>query len=228
MMATGGGTLSLGLGLALGAVGSVPLAGPISVLVLRRGVAGRTSEGRAAAAGAAVAEGIHAYLAFRGLSWIVVRWPQALIVSEIFGVAVLILAGVWLWLRPMPRSVGAVSDPDPLPPGLGRLPWGGRQGNPTHLALGFLLTGANLSILLNWTAVLGVLSRFGYHPGGGADGLLFAVGVAIGIAVWFELALRLLARYRLRLAEGILRWSTRAVAALLVSLGGLGAFALVR
>ena len=215
------------MGLVLGAVGSVPVAGPISVLVLRRGLAARIGEARAVVGGAALAEGGHAYLALRGLSWTAARWPQAFAVSQIVGAAVLILVGGWLFFHPIPAAVGpeGLPPPDPSTHGIGRVLSRGGRGNARHFALGLGLTGLNLSILLNWTAILGTVARFGYQPIGGVDIVLFAVGVAIGIALWFEVALRVLTRYRAHFPAGIVRWCTRLVGLLLVALGAVAIFA---
>ena len=70
--------LALLVGFAFGYLGSMPVAGPISVLVLHLGLA---REGRRAfhlALGGALAEGIYALLAFWGLSAILAGHPLLL------------------------------------------------------------------------------------------------------------------------------------------------------
>ena len=56
------------LGFALGFVFSMPVAGPVSLLVFGRGLQGRGRSGVSLALGSSIAESMYAYLAFWGFS----------------------------------------------------------------------------------------------------------------------------------------------------------------
>ena len=92
--------LALLVGFAFGYLGSMPVAGPISVLVLHLGLA---REGRRAfhlALGGALAEGIYALLAFWGLSAILAGHPLLLPVSRVLGAGILLGLGGAIFLIP--------------------------------------------------------------------------------------------------------------------------------
>ena len=59
--------IALVAGSVMGFLGSMPIAGPVAVLVLERGLIRRRREGLGVALGAAAAEAIYAFLAFWGL-----------------------------------------------------------------------------------------------------------------------------------------------------------------
>ncbi|MFN8546478.1 MAG: hypothetical protein U0527_00530 [Candidatus Eisenbacteria bacterium] len=190
----------------LGAAGSIPVAGPISVLVLRRGLSARFAEARATAIGAAVAEAAHVFLARRGLGWLATRWPALLFASRTLGCLLLAATAAWLWLRPVQLPSESATEGSTAR---------ARVGVAAHLGLGFALAIGNLGILINWAALLNSLHL---------------VGQATGVAQDLAFAAAVVGRHRrgssrrspsLRGAarvEGMLRWTTRAVAVLLLAL----------
>ena len=125
------------IGFAFGFLGSMPVAGPISLLVLHLGLA---NEGRRAfhlALGAALAEGAYALLAFWGLSAALARYPLLLPASRILGAVIpLALGGAMLARRPRgatpPR---ALCWGQPL--GMSQLPWGQQPGHPPALHVAY-------------------------------------------------------------------------------------------
>src|SRR5687768_3425522 len=66
------------LGFVFGFVGSMPVAGPIAILVFGRGLEGRMRSGVYLAVGAAIAESIYAYFAYWGFSELLThhRWIE--------------------------------------------------------------------------------------------------------------------------------------------------------
>lgn len=64
------------LGFALGFLGSVPIAGPTSAIVLKSGLQGEFKSGRTIALGSAMAESVYAGVAFYGFSSFVSRLDQ--------------------------------------------------------------------------------------------------------------------------------------------------------
>src|SRR5277367_911376 len=76
-------------------VGSLPLAGPIAVLVVSNGVNGRYKDSLEIALGAAVAEGIYAFLAFWGFATFLARYPVVLPISHAVTAVILLTLGVY-------------------------------------------------------------------------------------------------------------------------------------
>ena len=70
------------IGFALGFFGSVPLAGPIAVLVFAYGLEGRFRTGISLSLGAALAESIYAYAAFWGVGTLLGRYPSIVLASH--------------------------------------------------------------------------------------------------------------------------------------------------
>ena len=77
------------MALLFGFVGSMPLAGPIAILVLSRATQGRFGEALRIGLGAAVAEGLYAGLAFWGFTTFLAR--HAIVVPISHGVTAVVL-----------------------------------------------------------------------------------------------------------------------------------------
>ncbi len=169
------------VGLGLGFFGSVPIAGPISVIVLRRGLHRRYASAIWVGLGAAVAEGGYALLAFWGFAHFLTRYPWIDLVSRAAAAAVMAALGV-LFLR----YRAPASDDEPR---LER-----RHGPLPSLLLGLSVTAFNPTLIGTWAATTTMLASTGFA-------LLesraapFAVGVSVGIATWFTLFSALLRRY---------------------------------
>jgi threonine/homoserine/homoserine lactone efflux protein len=171
------------LGFALGFVGSMPLLGPVAILVFTHGVENRLRNGFYLAVGAALAESAYAYLAFWGFSQLLERYA---------------------WIEPTTRAVGAV-----ILTGLGlrfalrggqlpagRATSGPEVGNKRSFFLGFAVTALNPALIATWTLALTTLYLF-YSVGFDARRAFpFSVGVGVGIVTWFAILLSLLGRYR--------------------------------
>lgn len=171
------------IGFLLGFLGSVPIAGPIAALVLRRGLEGRFAAGLHIALGGSVAEGIYAYFAFWGLGELLSGSPWIESVSRLAGAALLMALGLLFVLRP-PRA-GTSSGISEAPVGLKR-----------NLALGFTITALNPTLIATWGAAVTMgysVLPIEFAPG---HALPFSAGASTGIAVWFAILLTLLNRFK--------------------------------
>src|SRR4051795_11238662 len=98
-------------GTIMGFLGSMPIAGPVAVLVLERGLVRRGREGLAVALGAAAAESVYAFLAFWGLGSVLYGSPMLLQASRLVGAGVMITLGLYLANRkPAPRIAETEGD----------------------------------------------------------------------------------------------------------------------
>ena len=73
---------AFGVGFLMGWVGSMPLAGAVSIFVFQRGLAGQFRRGILLAAGAATAEAIWCLIAVIGAEQILSRWPGLEVVAK--------------------------------------------------------------------------------------------------------------------------------------------------
>jgi threonine/homoserine/homoserine lactone efflux protein len=176
--------LGLLVGAAMGFVGSMPIAGPIAVLVLERGLVRRGREGLGVALGAAAGESVYAFLACWGVGAFLGAYPRVVPISRIVGACVLVALGIYLGThRRAPR---------PDPPAAARLEGQKRRG----FLLGASLTLLNPTIIASWTVVVTAAHGAGLLVPGLLPAIGFAVGVGVGIVGWFATLLRLLNHFQ--------------------------------
>lgn len=181
--------LALLIGLAFGFVGSVPVAGPIAAVVVRRGLEGRFRSGAFVAIGAALPEAGYAYLAFWGFSTFLtqVTWIEP--VSR--GAAAVILTALAItFIRYRPR--GDVE---------------AREGSGDAIRsfwLGFTITALNPTLIATWTAATTTLYSVRAVALAPRDAIAFATGAAIGIVAWFMVLLALMKRFHGRFRQDTL------------------------
>lgn len=202
--------LSLVIGVIFGFVGSVPIAGPTAALVASLALAGRARTGLYVAAGSAAAECIYAFLAVWGLAEVIGPFPSLVLALRLAGCAALVLLGAYLVARrPEPRG-DAHRQPSPA----------GRRS----LLLGFTITIANPTLIVSWTAAVGIANSTGLLRLSARDALPFAAGAGVGAVIWFAVLVWLLRHARSRMSA---RTGERAIRALGVALivcgAGLGA-----
>jgi threonine/homoserine/homoserine lactone efflux protein len=199
----------------------MPLAGPVSVLVVKRGLAGRARCGIALAVGAALAE---------------TGWCAA----ALFGYGALL--DRWTWMRPAAGAGGGllifgIGGRMLLGRGLVRDDPGGpeapRRSWPREFVLGFSIVLVNVSVLLSWLGILAALHALGLNErldsAAGADPayrVSFVAGVPLGIVAWFTLLLWLMSHTGSRLRGELIGRAVRVLGGFLC-LGGVWALLLV-
>lgn len=173
----------LGLGFVAGLASSIPMLGPVVLLLLAAGSARELAAGRLLALTAAASEAVHVALAALGLGPLLVREPWVSTGLRVVSGLVLITLAVLAWR-------GARADaPATRTRALPRSPW-------AAAGLGVALVLPNPGFLVVWIAIVGGLEGAGIRPGVG-----FVAGAALGIAAWFALVLAAAARWGPRLAE---------------------------
>lgn len=168
--------VALGLGALLAFLGSVPMTGPLALLVLDRIIA---QQRRAALwislAGALVEGTIAAGVAL--LLPLVLRHSETIVrQARLSGALVIFAVGATLTIRPeVMRSIKTDRK---------------RQS----FAAGFLTTALNPTLLATWTVAVTTLHANGLLIGGPGTGLAFGFGVGAGALAWFVLLLVLARR----------------------------------
>lgn len=179
---------ALFLGLLFGFFGAMPLAGPIALLILSRGMEGRFREGMFTALGASAAETIYAFLAFLGFSAFLTQFTWVLPVSKGLAAVVLTLLGISFIRKRPPEPGKAVT-----------------HGRGRHaLAIGFLLTALNPTLVATWSAATTTLYSLEVVEFQPQYSWLFALGVFAGDMAWYWLMLVLTTHHRLRFGPNVL------------------------
>ena len=206
---------AVAIGFAAGVIGSIPVAGAVSVLVMERGLAGRVRRGLLLAGGAALAEGLWCLAARLGVGTILARWPLTAGVADVVGVVVLLAVGTWFLVVGRRRTADVLATAEPAPAAPRR-----------DFGLGFVLVAANPAVLFNWMAALAVIVGFGLRPLAGPPGS-FSLGVVLGVWAWFAVLLLILDRLRGRIPAAARAHVLTVMGGLLMVLGIWGLVRLV-
>jgi threonine/homoserine/homoserine lactone efflux protein len=193
------------VGLALGFVGSVPIAGPVSAIVLRRGLTRRYASAAFVGLGAGIAEGVYAFLAFWGFASFLEGYAWIDVVARGVAAVILLVLGV-MFARFVAPEAGTET------------PQERRHGPGPSVLLGLTVTLINPTLLATWAATATTLhaSGFAMTP---RDALPFAVGTAIGISGWFAILAAILKRYGERFERRFLQLGVRGIGLVLVGVG---------
>lgn len=186
--------------LGFGFVGSIPLTGPIAVLVLSRSVAGDYRTARQIGLGAALAEGLYAgiaYFAFSALSASKLLKPVADAVTMVVLVALGIYFAQWRYHEKRSRETHSQ-----------RGAW-----------IGFSISIVNPTLLVTWSAVVAALIGRGIGNGAELLAVPFGLGAAVGVGGWELLFVRLVKRFGPKFTGATLQWAVRAVGVVLIGLG---------
>jgi len=200
---------ALAMGFIMGWVGSMPLAGAVSIFVFQRGLAGRFRRGITLAAGAAVAEAVWCLVALIGAEQILTRWPNLDGPARTVGGLILLALGLYFLFQK--NTLPATEDkPSPAPEAVHALL--------REFWLGFVLVAGNISIPFTWLAMITVAVSWGLDPVAGPP-WLFTTRVPIGILVWFALLLKLLTMFRTRFRPRTHELLMKAMGILLLAVG---------
>ncbi|MBU6154887.1 MAG: LysE family translocator [Bdellovibrionales bacterium] len=192
-------------GTVLGFIGAMPIAGPISALVLRYGLKRQFKKGRALGFGAGLAEAMYVLLAFLGFELFFKSIPYFESSMSAMAGIILIMLGIH-FCRAKPAR-WAESEPTPKEKGRGAF------------LLGFGVSIVNPTLLATWTAVIASLHRVAAFPYTPESGGSFAFGVWIGTGLWFVLMLDLIKRNHSRFKNHWLKGIMTGMGVLLILLG---------
>ncbi|MCH2184795.1 LysE family transporter [Myxococcota bacterium] len=194
------------LGFAMGFAGSIPLAGPTTMLVLSFGIQGRIREAGGVAAGAALPEAIYAGLALWGFGALIESFKWVGPLSRGFAILMLVAVGLFLILRPPTEgdeSSQQISEKTSLI---------------RSFLLGTSLTAFNPTLVLNWGAAVTMFYSLGAlqpHP---YFAVPFGIGAAGGIVSWFAIVIVVLSKHRRRISPQLRARLLRAMGIILIAL----------
>ena len=192
-------------GTILGFLGSMPISGPISLLVLHRGMLARYREGWAIGLGGAIPEGIYCALAILGVSAIDERFIILDFWAKVLGIVWLFAIGLY-FVRSRQQHLEAGSVAKPSGP-----PWAG------PFSLGLSISAFNPIFFFTWSATATMLYSIANLTFNIPEGIVFATSVVVGSAAWFAVLLALLRRFRERLPLWMLHTVIRGIGLALVT-----------
>lgn len=199
----------------MGAAGSIPLAGPITMLVLGFGLEGRIRQAGLVALGSALPESLYAGLALWGFGALVAQFKWVGPTSQAIAIAVLMGVGLYLILRP-PQEKQPAGDPAAAV-----------EGSKRHLLLGLSITALNPSLIINWGAAVTMIYSLGLVEPKPEHAIPFGLGVGAGILGWFSVALYFLHRHHKRISPALRLKIMKGMGFLLFGLGVLAAARLI-
>ena len=196
-------------GFGMGFAGSIPLAGPTTMLVLSFGIQGRFRSAAGVAAGSALPEAVYAALALWGFGTLIGKFSWIAPASRGFAIAVLVVVGLFLLLRP-PGQNSEASEEIADQTGLLR-----------SFLLGMSLTAFNPALILNWGAAATMLYSLEVLDPDPSLAIPFGLGAAGGILSWFAIVLILLHRYHARISPTLRSRLLRSMGGILIGLAAL-------
>ncbi len=177
--------LAFFVGIIAGFIASIPVAGPVAVLVLRNALEGKWRDAFMIAGGSAAAESISAALAFVGVAALTQRFPLVVSVSHVFSAIALLGVGIYLVRKRVTRASEQRAG----------------KSNPHKILLGFSLTAFNPTLIVSWATVITTLHANSLVPSRALDAVPFAIGVLGGILGWFWVFVSLVRHFRDRFRE---------------------------
>ena len=173
-------------GLLFGFASAIPVAGPLSALILARSMGGRYRSARGLAIGVAAAESAYAFAAYLGAGVLLVQHPAVLPAARGLTAVIMLALGVLFVLG---RSTGPAT-PEPDTHGFGQA-----------AAVGLGLALLNPSFLATWSVAATALLGTGWVVAGAEGALGFGLGAGLGTFAWFGSVPGMVRRHRDRLSQ---------------------------
>jgi threonine/homoserine/homoserine lactone efflux protein len=194
----------MGAGLAF--LGAIPVAGPVSALVLKLGLKRHSVQGWLFACGAALAESVYVLLAFFGFSVFLKSIPLFESGSRFLAGLILIALGLYFAFS---KSASRIGQPDQQK----------KMGKRSAFFMGFMVSIVNPTLIASWTAI--ITSLYGYHvfQFSKSNAVAFSIGVPIGISSWFAVMLSIIHFNHHRFREEWIRRLIKTMGLILLSIG---------
>jgi len=172
--------LALAIGFAFGFIGSMPVAGPIAVLIVARSIENRHNSAFWIGMGSVIAEMVYAFFAFWGFAKLLETYTWIDPVARGLAAVILLVLGAVFWFgKPNEETVDDVPKKDKG--------W-------ASFALGFSISGFNPTLLATWAGAATTLKGidgFEFEP---IMAWPFGFGAGIGIGVWYVVLIQLIKR----------------------------------
>lgn len=194
-------------GFLAGFLGSIPVAGPIAVLVVTRSLQGRLREAILIGCGAALPEAAYAFLAYWGFASFLADAPLVVPISRALGALILFF---------LAYALARYQPPVPMP----------RRGAGSFF-MGFTIAALNPTLIVTWAAVLSLVASLDLLDLAPEMALPFSAAAAVGMSSWCVLMTVVIGRFRDRLSQEVIMRVHRVMALLVFGLAIVFAVAFV-
>jgi threonine/homoserine/homoserine lactone efflux protein len=189
------------IALAFGYIGSMPLAGPIAIMVVSRAARRHFGEALSVGVGAAIAEAIYAGIAFWGYTELLARHPLVLPVSHGVTAVVLVALGArFAFWKPTEKKDH-------------------REHKAGTVLVGFTVSAMNPTLLVTWGAAVAFLYSKGLTGMPDIVAVPFGACAGLGVAGWVATLVAILRKYEGKVPRKVLMWTVRALGMALIGLG---------
>lgn len=188
-----------GFGIAF--IGSMPMSGPVAVLIMTRALQRERRAALLLALGGAVVEAAYAFAVAAFLPHLVGKTRAVVLGSLGLGSLIVMALGTLLLVRPAAASKAADTSP--------------RRG----VLRGALSTLLNPTLVATWTVAVSTLYANEWLSPRLMAALVFALGVALGSLAWFAIAVTVIATWHRRVTPALQARVLRGMGALLVVSG---------
>ncbi|HRP69737.1 MAG TPA: LysE family transporter [Turneriella sp.] len=193
------------LGFASGFLGSVPVTGPIALLVFRSSLRGSFSSAMHIVLGASIAEALYCALATFGYIQIITAYPFLTKYIRYMGSIFLLLLGVLFLFQ----KIKIVDEETPV------VSANEKRGG---FFTGFMISLLNPTLFLTWGSATSTIFSW-FNAITVLDMVLFPIAAGLGIVCWFFLLLEIFKKFRVKIGERIGYFAIRGAALLLIGLG---------
>ncbi|TMW68362.1 hypothetical protein Poli38472_005830 [Pythium oligandrum] len=207
--------LPLFAGFSFGFLGSVPIAGPTSAMVLKLGIQGKYQAGLTIAFGGAISEATYAGIAFWGFGSFLAGATFLLPVSKVLGAIMFTVIGTIFLRMEVKPSLDVDADASQHKD-IHRRP---RDEVLKNVLLGLTMSGINPALLATYTGAIASVYGTGMLEFTVFLAFVFAIGVCCGVSTWFFLLLSLLKKYKQRLKTQTIAYIMRGMGCFLLTLG---------
>jgi threonine/homoserine/homoserine lactone efflux protein len=191
-------------GFGAGFLGSMPVSGPIALIVFRSSLKGHFSKAIRVVTGAAVAEGIYCAIATFGFVQISTAYPfLAKYIRYVGAIFLLVLGIVFMF-----QKVRFADEMAPIP-----------ENKNSGLVSGFLIALFNPTLFLTWGSASSTIFSW-FTTISFWDLLLFPIAASIGIITWFAILLEIFKKYHGRIGEKIGIYAIRGASVIMLASGG--------
>ncbi|MGZ3459448.1 MAG: LysE family transporter [Archangium sp.] len=187
---------------AFGFIGSMPLTGPVAVMVFSMSVQRHFGVAVRIGLGAALAEAIYAGVAFWGFATFLANRPLILPLSH--GVSAIVLAALGAYFMRWKPEMQTQSGSGP-------------NRHLKGLLLGFTVSALNPTLLATWSAAVAFLYSRQLVSFSGLLALPFGAAAGAGVSAWELMMVWLLRRYQRHLPRSALTWVVHAMGLLLIA-----------
>ena len=198
-----------------GFIGSMPMAGPIAVMVVSRAAKAEHAGAVRVAFGAAIAEGFYAGFAFWGFATFLASHPRVLPWSH--GLTALVLVGLGVRFVVWKQKREEKSGERPSMADMTK-----------SFVTGLGITALNPTLLVTWSAAVTALHSRQWVKMTPWLAPPFGLFAALGVAAWFAILVALMRRYEKHFNQNVLTWIVRGMGLLLIGLGVASGVSFVR